>query len=327
MSSRNRSTVPILGVVLAGGEGTRLRPLTLDHAKPAIPLTERHRLIDFVLSNLFNSGIRSIYVLAQYHPISLIEHLRRHWMPRCASTGGFLRVLLPGVGAGSRFAGTADAVYRSLSFIERHRPRRVAVFAADHVYRMDVRQMEAFHRARSADVTVAATAVPLDSAKAFGVVAIDEHERIRAFDEKPARPAAMPSDSARALASMGNYLFEAPVLRQLLSETVRRGGSDFGHHVIPALAGHPRAYVYDFTRNRIPGLQPWEERAYWRDVGTLCAYRASVLDVRCAHPKLELDNPAWPIHGAITTDAVCVRPRMPDDPARRVSTPEAEATA
>ena len=289
----------ILAIVLAGGEGTRLRPLTEAQAKPALPFGDDRRLIDFVLSNLFNSDIRSIYVLAQYKPRSLVVHIEQAWAGRLAAKGGFIETMLPEEtpGAGTQFAGTADAVYRCRGLIEKEAPDVVAVFAADHVYRMDVRQMVEFHFAAGAEASIAAVPVPLGRASSFGIVAVDEGERVLEFEEKPARPKAMPADPARAYVSMGNYLFEPATLLQSLEQGARRGHTDFGHHLMPVLAHRRRTFAYDFSTNWIPGLRPWEERAYWRDVGTLDAYRDALRDVAGGWPRLELRKPEWPIHG------------------------------
>ena len=218
----------ILGFVLAGGEGSRLRPLTLERAKPALGFAGGYRLIDFVLSNLVNSGVDPIYVLAQYKPSSIVEHVAAVWGPR-------IRPLLPARPEG--YSGTATAVQQNMSVIERAAPDLVAVFAADHVYRMDVRQMAAFHRVRRAQVSVAAVAVPIESARAFGVIVTGSEGRVLQFQEKPRRPRPLPDHPDRAYASMGNYLFDPGVLAQALGEMQRRGGKDFGHDVLPCLPG------------------------------------------------------------------------------------------
>jgi glucose-1-phosphate adenylyltransferase len=307
----------ILAIVLAGGEGTRLRPLTEKEAKPALPFGDDRRIVDFVLSNLFNSGIRSIYVLAQYKPRSLIVHVEQAWAGRLAAGGGFIETMLPEEtpGAGNSFAGTADAVYRCRSLIQERAPDVVAVFAADHVYRMDVRQMAEFHLATGAEVSVAAVPVPLSRASSFGIIAVDEHARVLEFEEKPARPKVIPTDSARAYASMGNYLFDPPTLVASLEQGAQRGHTDFGRHLMPILARRGRTFAYDFSTNWIPGLLPWEERAYWRDVGTIDAYRDALRDVAGGWPRLELHKPEWPIYG--------IRPRLAAAPgSRRVAQPQ-----
>lgn len=280
----------IVAFVLAGGEGVRLRPLTSEQAKPAVPFARGYRLIDFVLSNLINSGIDSIYVLAQYKPDLLISHIAANW-------GSRVKMLLPRAG-GPGYTGTAVAVQQNLDLLERERPDLVAVFAADHVYRMDLRQMAAFHRAREAQVTVSAVAVPIESASAFGVIAAQADGVVREFQEKPREPRPLPGDARLAYASMGNYLFEPGVLAATLEDAARRGEIDFGRHVLPQLPHRHAVYAYDLAENVVPGVRPYEERAYWRDVGTLSALRAAREDVKGARPRFDLHNPSWPIHGS-----------------------------
>ena len=289
----------ILALVLAGGKGTRLYPLTADHAKPALPFAGRHRIVDFVLSNLVNSGISPIYVLAEYQPQSLIEHLRRTWGLGRANPDYRLEVVLPRSGSRpGRFRGTADAVYQNLQLIDRHRPDMVAVFAADHIYRMDVRQMERFHRMRNAEVSVAAVPVPLEKARSLGVMITSADGRIRDFQEKPSTPAPIPARLTHAYASMGNYLFDPQVLARALRETNARDEHDFGRDLLPRLTRTHRAYAYDFSGNRVPGVRPYEERGYWRDVGTIEAYLEAQADVAGPRPRFHLRNSHWPIRAA-----------------------------
>jgi glucose-1-phosphate adenylyltransferase len=286
----------IVAFVMAGGEGKRLRPLTAERCKPAVPFGGRYRLVDFVLSNLINSEIRSIYLLVQYKSQSLIEHIRKGWTISPLLPDQFVTVVPPQMeSTASWFRGTADAVYQSINLLRTHRPDLVAVFGADHVYRMDVRQMVRFHCERDAHVTVAARPVPLPEASSFGILALDEDGRISAFDEKPQQARAIPSDPAHAMASMGNYLFDAGVLIDALEEGHARGETDFGHHLLPRLLGSHRVYAYDFSDNRIPGLKSYEEPGYWRDVGTLDAYFETHRDVLGLQPRFEAFNPQWPI--------------------------------
>jgi glucose-1-phosphate adenylyltransferase len=288
----------IVAMVLAGGEGTRLYPLTAEHAKPAVPFANGYRLVDFVLSNLVNSGISTIYVLAQYKPDSLIKHINAAWAPWFADGEGTIRTLLPRSNTlGGQFKGTADAVYQTLDIIRAHSPDVVAVFAADHVYRMDVRQMVAFHRERRAEVTVSAVAVPLEQASSFGVVGTAPDGRVLEFREKPRIAPPLPSDPRRAYASMGNYVFDPEVLEQALIEARRAGETDFGRDVLPRLVGTRRVYAYDFSSNRVPGVQEHEEHAYWRDVGTLTALAAAQQDTLGSPPRFNLWNRRWPIRG------------------------------
>ena len=295
----------IIAFVLAGGQGCRLHPLTAEHAKPALPFVDGYRIVDFVLGNLINSEITSIYVLAQYKPRSLIEHVRSTWSPALERAGGFVSVVLPGSGSDdATFLGTADAVRKSLHLCTLHAPDAVAVFAADHVYRMDVRQMAEAHMRNAAQVSVAAVLVPLERASAFGIIRAEAGGRVRDFEEKPARPAPIAERPGHAYASMGNYLFDAPVLCALLEQAARRNETDFGRHVLPrAIRGH-RVFAYDFATNRVPGTRPHEEPGYWRDVGTIEAYRAAQRDASGPQPKFNLANEAWPIRGAAHEAAV-----------------------
>ena len=288
----------ILTMVLAGGNGTRLHPLTAEHAKPALPFAAGYRIIDFVLGNLVNSGIAPIYVLVQYKPHSLVEHIRTAWAPWSGSAKPAISVVLPqpnGVATG--FKGTADAVYQNLRLIDRHQPDLVAVFAADHVYRMDVRQMAHCHRERGAEVSIAAARVPIALASAFGVMEVGPNGELHRFLEKPERPAPIPTDPNHAYASMGNYLFNPPVLVELLEEANQQGHTGFGRHIMPALPHRHRTLVYDFASNRVPGVQHYEERGYWRDIGTLDAYEAAQSEVLGPSPRFSLANPEWPIRG------------------------------
>ena len=303
----------IVALVLAGGEGTRLYPLTAEHAKPALPFASGYRIVDFVLSNLVNSGISSIYVLAQYKPESLIRHIATAWAPSFSDGEGMIKVLLPRSNTlGGQFKGTADAVYQYLDLLQAHAPDLVAVFAADHVYRMDVRQMIGFHRERAAGVTVSALAVPIDDATAFGVLSTAADGRVREFREKPRHPRAIPGKPHLAYASMGNYLFDAGLLERLLHEARRRGDLDFGRDVLPRVCASERVYAYDFSQNRVPGVQEYEEPAYWRDVGTLSALAAAQQDAMGARPRFNLWNSRWPIRGnpAETADAARLAARL-----------------
>jgi glucose-1-phosphate adenylyltransferase len=286
-----------LAFVLAGGSGTRLHPLTTEDSKPALPFADGYRIVDFVLSNLVNSGITSIYVLAQYKPQSLIRHIDTVWMPLLARRKGFIRTLLPQAN-GAPYRGTADAVFKNLALIHHHRPDLVAVFAADHIYRMDVAQMACFHEACGADVTVSAARVPIGHASSFGVLQCAPDGTVLSFQEKPREPAPIPGDPARAYASMGNYLFDPDVLAGLLLAGASCGSTDFGHDILPRLPGRQRIYAYDFARNYVPGVFNHEERGYWRDVGTLEALRDAQNDVRGTKPIFNLWNVHWPVYGA-----------------------------
>ena len=297
----------IVALVLAGGEGTRLYPLTAEHAKPALPFANGYRICDFVLSNLVNSSISTIYVLAQYKPESLMKHIQAAWSPWFDESEGAIKVLLPRSNTlGGQFKGTADAVYQHLDLLQAHSPDLVAVFAADHIYRMDVRQMVDFHRSRNAEVTVSALAVPVDKARNFGVLTAAADGRVREFQEKPKQPQPIPGNPRLAYASMGNYLFEPQVLERVLQEARKLGEVDFGRDVLPRVCQASRVYAYDFAENAVPGVQDYEERAYWRDVGTLSALAAAQQDAMGPRPRFNLWNSRWPIRGRIEqmSDAV-----------------------
>ena len=288
----------LLALVLAGGEGTRLHPLTQQHAKPALPFAEGRRIVDFVLSNLVNSEIGRICVLAQYKPESLVEHIEDAWRGRFAAQGVSIEVILPQAAPdGAQYKGTADAVYRNLALVRRHAPDLVAVFAADHVYRMDVRQMVRFHRQKGADVTVAALPVPIQTAPSFGILEMGRDDRVIGFAEKPQRPAVIPHNPGHSYASMGNYLFEPRTLCAVLERAALRGDTDFGRDILPELARWRRLFAYDFTGNRVPGVRKFEEAGYWRDVGTLESLVAARNDVLGPRPRFNLHNRRWPIHG------------------------------
>ncbi len=299
----------IVAFVLAGGEGARLRPLTDHDAKPAVHFAQDHRIIDFVLGNLVNSQVSSIYVLAQYKPASLIRHVNTVWATACNAAGCGVDVMLPAhCGPDVCFKGTAHAVHCCLRVLDGRTPDIVAVFAADHVYRMDVRQMAEYHLSRDADVTVAAIPVPIGAAPSFGVLATDASGRIRQFQEKPRHPQPIPGDPQRAYASMGNYLFRPEALARLLDSATRRGDTDFGAHIMPALpAGGLHALAYDFTHNELPGVEPYEDRMYWNDVGTPGALARAREDVAGYFPRLDLRNREWPIRRDLL--ATQTRPR------------------
>lgn len=286
----------ILAIVLAGGEGSRLRPLTEHRSKPSVPFGGRYRIVDFALSNLVNSKIFSIYLLVQYKSQSLIEHIRRSWVMASNFPEQFIAVVPPQMHEGPEwFRGTANAVYQNLALIEQHAPDLVVVFSADHIYRMDVRQMVDFHMGSGADVTVAALPVPIGLASEFGIIDAAPDGAIRGFREKPIDPAPMPHDPTRAFASMGNYLFKTDVLINALRESHRLGEMDFGKGILPHLVQTKRVYAYDFSENRIPGIRDYEERGYWRDVGTIDAYFEAHQDLLGAEPKFDMFNPKWRI--------------------------------
>lgn len=287
----------VLAIIMAGGKGERLMPLTEARSKPAVPFGGKYRIVDFVLSNFLNSDMLAMYVLVQYRSQSLIEHLRRAWRVGGRIKQNFITVVPPQMKArGGWYEGTADAVYQNINLIRDFAPDMVAVFGADHVYRMDVTQMVRFHQARQADVTVAALPVPLHAAKGFGIIEANKDHRIVGFEEKPRQPKAMPNDPEQAFSSMGNYIFNTDVLLEALErDATRQGSHDFGRDIIPHLIEPRRVLAYNFLDNEIPGLKPYEERGYWRDVGTLEAYWQAHMDILGETPIFDLRNRDWPI--------------------------------
>lgn len=287
----------VLAFVMAGGEGTRLHSLTADRCKPSVPFNGKHRIVDFVLSNLVNSEIYSIYLLVQYKSQSLIEHIRQSWTMSRFIPNHFITVVPPQMHHGKEwFQGTADAVYQNIHLIESAQPDLVVVFGADHIYRMDVRQMIECHVRLDADVTVATIPVPVSQSPSFGIVEVDEQHRVTGFVEKPATTPSMPGRPGHALASMGNYVFKADVLLRELKRASESGESDFGKHILPRMMKTHKLVAYDFASNEIPGTQPYEEAAYWRDVGTVDAYFEAHFDTLGAKPKFRMSNPHWPIY-------------------------------
>jgi glucose-1-phosphate adenylyltransferase len=299
------SRIRVLGIVLAGGKGTRLFPLTWDRAKPAVPFGGKYRIIDFVLSNLVNSGIESIYVLTQFRSQSLLQHLSDGWQ-----FGGVMksRFIVP-VPAQMRsedeswYQGTADAILQNINLLQQCDPDVVAIFGADHIYRMNIASMIDFHLTKGAQVTVAAIPVPKAHAAEFGVVEVDEQGRILGFHEKnPAAPT-MPDDPDQVYASMGNYIFSKRTLVELLEADAKDPSShhDFGKNILPKLAGAAPVYAYNFQTNTIPG-DPDGAVPYWRDVGTVDAYYEANMDLRAVNPALNLYNRDWPLRTASYPD-------------------------
>ena len=292
-----RRRTRVLGMIMAGGKGERLAPLTRDRSKPAVPFAGRYRIVDFVLSNFINSEIAALYVLVQYKSQSLIEHLRQGWRTSGILQDYFITVVPPQMRFGPAwYRGTADAVLQNLNLVDDFNPDVVAIFGADHVYRMDINQMVVFHEESGADVTVAARPVPRTDATQFGVLDVDRSGRVVAFDEKPARPKGMPGDPERSLVSLGNYLFSRQALVDALMADARRSTDhDFGRSIIPELVPTGRVYAYDFQANEVPGVKPYEEHGYWRDVGTVQAYWDAHMDLLGESPRFDLDNRWWPI--------------------------------
>lgn len=286
----------VLAFVLAGGKGTRLYPLTKERAKPAVPFGGKYRIIDFVLSNLINSGIYSIYVLIQFKSQSLLQHLRDGWQFSGLLNDNFIipvpaQMRTPGE---TWYRGTADAIYHNLNLIEQSRPDLVVIFGADHIYRMNIRAMVEFHQQKEAEVSVAAIPVEKRWASEFGVIETDPDGRIVGFHEKKADAPTIPGDPEHVYASMGNYIFSTGrLVRELhADEENEQSGHDFGRDILPLLVGKAAMYAYDFQTNRIPG-DPAEVEPYWRDVGTIDAYYEAAMDVRAITPALNLYNPQW----------------------------------
>lgn len=292
--------VKILGLILAGGKGTRLYPLTKERSKPAVPFGGKYRIVDFVLSNFVNSGIYSIYVLTQFKSQSLLQHMRNAWQFSELLTSHFILPVPAQMRQGARwYQGTSDAIYQNLHLIELSKPEMVAVFGADHIYYMDVRQMIAFHRGAGAKGTVAALPIPAEDAGRFGTMEIDEDWRVRKFHEKVPDPPQIPGRPGWCLASMGNYIFDPDTLVAELRRDAAKTDSehDFGKNMLPEMAQEMPIYAYDFLTNEVPGERS-ENHGYWRDVGTIEAYYEANMDLRSVRPALNLHNPEWPLRTA-----------------------------
>ncbi|MBV9085026.1 MAG: glucose-1-phosphate adenylyltransferase [Acidobacteriaceae bacterium] len=296
----------VLAFVLAGGKGTRLYPLTKERAKPAVPFGGRYRIVDFVLSNLINSGIYSIYVLVQFKSQSLLQHLREGWEVSGLLKNNFI-IPVPAQMRSQQedwYRGTADAIHQNINLIEQADPHVVVIFGADHIYRMNIRQMVEFHVDKRASATVAAIPVEKELASEFGVIETTPDGSIVGFHEKRADAPTMPEDPTRVYASMGNYVFSTDLLLRELYEDARNDDSahDFGKNILPGLIGRADMYAYDFQTNVIPG-DPIGAPRYWRDVGTLDAYYEASMDLRSVSPELNLYNRQWPLRTAGYFDA------------------------
>ena len=297
MQRHKRTHEPrVLALILAGGKGERLMPLTQARSKPSVPFGGTYRIIDFVLSNFYNSGILGMHVMVQYRAQSLIEHLRKAWRIGDGDRQ-FVTVVPPQMNSGAGwYEGTADAVFQNMNLIRDFSPDIVAVFGADHIYRMDIRQMLRFHMESEADVSVATLPVPVASARGFGIVEVDRNQRIVGFEEKPPVPKSIPGDATRALSSMGNYLFSTGLLTQALEADAKSASShDFGRDILPRLLGTHRVMAYNFQENEVPGVAHYEEPAYWRDVGSIQAYWQANMDLLSDTPACNLRNHDWPI--------------------------------
>ena len=286
-------------MILAGGMGERLYPLTRDRAKPAVPFGGRYRIIDFVINNFINSGFFKIKILTQFKSTSLIEHITRTWR-LVPEIGQYVDVVPAQMRKGPFwFRGTADAVFQNLELIFDERPDLICVFGGDHIYKMDVNQMLQEHLANEADLTIATIPVPLSEAKHFGIVEIDEDFRVTGFVEKPKEGAkTIPGRPDMVLASMGNYIFDARVMIDVLQRNALRDSAhDFGKEIIPDMYPRMKVYAYDFAKNFIPGEEEYN-RGYWRDVGTVDAYFEASMDLVAVTPLFNMYNPLWPMVSA-----------------------------
>lgn len=287
----------ILSMILAGGEGTRLSPLTSVRAKPAVPFGGNFRIIDFVLNNFVNSDLLQIYVLTQFKSQSLNKHMSRAWSIS-GLTSRFIDTIPAQMQMGKHwYQGTADAIYQNVALVESLDPDQVCVFGGDHIYKMDVRQMVDFHKAKGAKLTVAAIPVPVKDADQFGIIEVDENYKMIGFQEKPKENVkTIPGNPDYVLASMGNYTFDGPTLVTKLKEDAAKPDSqhDFGHDIIPEMFPKGEVYVYDFTLNTIRGEHEGT-RGYWKDVGTLDALYEAHMDLLEVIPPIDLYNKHWPM--------------------------------
>jgi len=286
----------IIGIIMAGGKGERLYPLTKERSKPAVPFAAKYRIIDFVLSNFINSGIYANYVLVQYLSQSLIEHIRQNWAFSGITKDHFITVVPPQMRLGEVwYRGTADAVKQNLNLINDFSPDLVAVFGADHIYRMDIRQMVNYHIQKKCDVTISAIKVPIKEASRFGIIHANEKGEVTGFEEKPKKPKPLPNDPDHVYASMGNYIFSFDILRKIMHEFSDKDGVDFGKTILPAIYKQYKVYAYNYSDQKLPGTKTTEEENYWRDVGTIESYFNAHMDLLGEKPKFDLNNPKWPI--------------------------------
>lgn len=283
----------VLAIVLAGGKGSRLEPLTRDRAKPAVPFGGGYRIVDFTLSNCLNSGLRRILLLTQYKAMSLDRHINNGWRQYfCSSLGEFIDIVPPQQRIDEHwYQGTADAVYQNIYSLEKEKSEHVVILSGDHIYKMNYRTMVDFHLETDADLTIAALPVPKEEGRAFGVMGIDERQQIKAFQEKPAEPATIPGNPDYCLASMGIYVFKTQFLFEQLLRDARNENSnhDFGKDIIPGIIQDHRVFAFPFEdENR-------KTKAYWRDVGTIDALFEANMDLIAVDPMLNVYDQSWPI--------------------------------
>lgn len=287
-----------LVMILAGGEGKRLFPLTRDRAKPAVPFGGRYRIIDFVINNFINSGFYKIKILTQYKSDSLNQHIARSW-PVSSILGQYIDLVPAQMRTdGNWYKGTADAVFQNITHIHDENPSQVCVFGGDHIYRMDVSQMMKYHKKKRAALTISAIPIPISEASEFGIIEVDEDWRLTGFQEKPqTTPKSIPGKPDMCLASMGNYIFEASELVKEVQEDAMNPDSkhDFGKNIIPKMLREgKRVYIYDFSQNEYEGMTE-SERGYWRDVGSIDSYWQANMDLLDYDPELNLYSTDWPL--------------------------------
>ena len=287
-----------LVMILAGGEGKRLFPLTRDRAKPAVPFGGRYRIIDFVINNFINSGFYKLKILTQYKSDSLNQHIARSW-PVSPILGQYIDLVPAQMRIdGHWYKGTADAVYQNLTHIYDEKPKHVCVFGGDHIYRMDVSQMMRFHKQKEAVLTISAIPIPISEASEFGIIEVDENWKLTGFQEKPKdKPKCIPNRPDMCLASMGNYIFETEELVKEVQEDANNPESshDFGKNIIPKMLKEGQnIYVYDFSQNEYTGMTE-SERGYWRDVGSIDSYWQANMDLLNYQPELNLYCTDWPL--------------------------------
>lgn len=288
----SRLTQSTMAVIMAGGRGVRLGDLTMTRAKPAAPFGGKYRIIDFPLSNCVNSGIRQVFVLTQYKAHSLIQHVHQAWSYLRGELGEFIQIVPAQQQVGEHwYQGTADSVYQNLALIRQHRPEHVVILAGDHIYKMDYGPMIAFHDEKEADITVGVVQVPIADASGFGVMTVDETDRITRFDEKPVNPQPMPGNRELALASMGIYVFDRDFLIDTLEADAADDASahDFGKDIIPGSIERCRVFAYPFND------VVTKAQSYWRDVGTVDAFFDANIELIHVHPELNLYDYDWPI--------------------------------
>ena len=289
-----------IAMILAGGEGTRLQPLTRERAKPAVPFGGNYRIIDFALSNFINSNMHQIYLITQFRSHSLMEHVRKGWRMNFFEQA-FVETVPPQMRDGKRwYEGTADAIYQNINLIMDMNPRNVCIFGGDHIYKMDVRQMYSYHMKKQAKLTISAIPVPIEECSQFGIIEVDEDWRMVGFKEKPSMDevSPIPGKPGMVMASMGNYIFERECLLGALFKDryLKNSSHDFGKDIIPDLFPNEPVYVYDFFQNIIEG-DTEINRGYWKDVGTLSSYMSANLDLVKAEPRLNMYSSNWPIRG------------------------------